>query len=654
MKIARFEILNYKGIRKAEATNLSELPYVVFTGRNGTGKSLIFEVIAAIWAGEINLPDLVGPYANSLSIEIAVQLSSHEYDLLDKWLSETGQDQSERQNEHVVRAIATSTQESGRYAQIDPVIQALQNRHFASRYSFANIDLLSARRQPTLEADIGIDLNLLDTAQSAMNRRQMMHDEIRWKNAQVMPDVGSYLAALDYREYVNSKSSDQISGEYSRLCDTFYRATGKSISRPRFDEHTGRPVITVELPSGVEHGLSDLSNGEREMIGMFYFISQLSSKNGVLLLDEPEKHLHPSLQSAVLEAISSLASEGQAFIVTHSPVIVATVPQDRIGSVKGAWETLQNQLEWASDSEKWFEPLLELGISPRDLLQIEALLIVEGPNDAKRLKVLFPEELARVKIVEAGSREQVLRASEALSRVEVGIPHLCVVDRDYLSDREVMRLEGKGVFVWKARMIENILLNSSLISAVTYKSAAEIAVIIRAAADRFRAEAIGVFAEQRALTLPSEKSFEHSNAVSDYMQRQISIWEMRLNRFEDIRAEVSNEIDSKWKDFYHLYVDGKKVLNVVNGEMRIYRTGEAFIEVLLQASRGSSKVMPKEFLRFRDKLSSLFVVSDVSVSEGHGSVLEGLDEEIRSVIGGLPGENGLNVTDDAMGGGFVC
>lgn len=654
VKISRFKIMNYRGLRKVEATGLSELPYVLLTGRNGTGKSLILEALAAIWSGEINLPDLVGPYAESLSIEMSVKLSDREYDFLDEWLSNTGQELSTRRSEHVVRAIATSIHETGAYAEIDPVIEALQNPHFAKRYSFANIDLLSARRQPTLESDIGIDLNLLDTAYGAQYRKQMMHDEIRWKNAQVMPDVGSYLAALDYREYVDSKSSGERTDEYRRLCDAFYRATGKSISRPSFDEHTGRPVITVELPSGVEHGLADLSNGEREMIGMFYFISQLSSKNGVLLLDEPEKHLHPSLQSAVLEAISALANEGQAFIVTHSPNIVATVPQNQLGSVKGAWETDRNQLEWPSESEQRFDALLDLGIGPRDVLQMEALLVVEGENDAKRLRMLFPEELARVRVVVAGSREQVLRAADALSRVEIGIPHLCVVDRDFISKQEVSKLEEKGIFVWAARMLENILLSPSLIASATYRNLGEVETVIRSAADRLKKSAIDVFAEQRALALPMAESSESTSSVSDFIRQQIKTWETRLERIDKVRYEVSEEIDSRWDDYFHLYVDGKKVLNIIHGNIRIFRNSEAFIETLLNVARGKSEAMPKEFERFRDEISSLLFEPEVSAPDVFNSDLEGLDEDVRNLVGGLPAASKLNVSEGEMGGGFVC
>lgn len=649
MKITRFHIQNYRGIRDARAENLSAHPFVVVTGRNGTGKSLVLEALAAIWAGEINLPDLVGPYARSLSVELAVRLSETEYCELEAWLEETGQAPISRRPEHVLHAVATTVQDTGQYLERDAVIKALQSKHFAQRFSFANVDLLSARRQPSLGTEIGVDLHLLDAGQNALQRRQMMQDEIRWKNTQHMPDVGSYLTALDYREYVYHRDGLDDLGEYERLQHAFQRATGKTISRPSFDHNTGRPEIIVEVPSGIQHGLADLSNGEREMIGMFYYISQLASRGGVLLLDEPEKHLHPTLQNAVLQAITSIAGQGQALIVTHSPTIVAAVPQEQICSVQGAWETRTNQLRWASDAGQDYELLAELGINTRDMLQMDAVLIVEGPDDAQRLIMLFPEELSRVKVIEAGGRARAVYIAEAMAQVNIGLPHLCVVDRDYLSKQDVSNLEEKGIFVWDARMLENVMLSAPLIAEETHCPEIEIGAIIHACAEDLKSTAIKTFAEQRVLNLPNEDSKRENTGIEDFIQNKIETWQNRLDKQATIEDEVRDEIVRSWDENFHTYVDGKQLLGAVHAKIKKHSTKAVFAESLLHTARKNPDVMPAEFVRFKEAIAGITGRPD-PVFPAVKTWSNDLDETVKRVLLQPEPSRGLNDRDGTFEG----
>ncbi len=610
MKLTRFSIENYRGIREAHAQNLADHPLIALTGRNGTGKSLILEALAVAWAAEVNLPEYVGPYANSLSIEIGVELSEPEYSLLEAWLDETGQDPIQRSSEHILQAVATSTHESGQYAQTDDVITALQNPYFTRRFAFGNIDLLSARRQPNLGLNIGVDLSILDASENAQTRRENIQNEVRWKEPQYMPDIGSYLASLDYREYVALRDDGKVVSEYERLQAVFERATGKKISRPTFDPHTVRPEIHVKLPSGEKHSLVDLSNGEREMIGMFYYITQLSSRGGVLLLDEPESHLHPSLQTAVIEAISTLASQGQAIIVTHSPSIIGSMPTSQICSVRGAWEMDGNQVTWAHDDTDGFEPLSEIGISATDILQMSALLVVEGADDAKRLTMMFPEELARVKIIEAGSREQVINAARTLNKVSIGVPHICVVDRDFSRPDDVASLEQEGIFVWNARAMENILLDPALVAESCNIKVTEARNTIASCTAQLLDDAIKTFTMNRVCSLPLSQRPQSDGGLQEHLEHQVETWSHRLQMRETVAVQVADELRNDTHNHSTHYVDGKKLMGAVHGTIRHFRTKELFAESLVTTARRHPEIRPSEFNRLINRVNE--VVSNES------------------------------------------
>lgn len=340
--------------------------------------------------------------------------------------------------EHVLEALSTSADGTGSYTEQDDVLLTLQNPIFSRSHPFATIDLLSARRQVSIDTTTSVDLKLLDRTTVADDRRRMYEQEIRWKSSMQMPDVGAYLTSLDYRDFIAGREGLNHQNEYSKLVDIFKDATGKLIRRPQFDSTTIETSINVELVSGQIHRLEDLSNGEREMLGMLYYVSQLSSHGGVLLLDEPEKHLHPSLQLAVLKAMMSVADRGQLIVVTHSPALISAASRDDVLAIEGAWASNGNQVLRIEDEDLAAGVLADLGVTKRELFQFDVMLVVEGEHDKSRLQLLFPDEIARAKVVVAGSRDSVLRMHSSLQSLDLPIPWGCIIDRDFYDEEDFL------------------------------------------------------------------------------------------------------------------------------------------------------------------------------------------------------------------------
>ncbi len=53
-----------------------------------------------------------------------------------------------------------------------------------------------------------------------------------------------------------------------------------------------------------------------------YYLAQQGGKDLILILDEPELHLHPSLQQRLMEFLIKASAEAQVFMATHSPLLV--------------------------------------------------------------------------------------------------------------------------------------------------------------------------------------------------------------------------------------------------------------------------------------------------------------------------------------------
>lgn len=88
------------------------------------------------------------------------------------------------------------------------------------------------------------------------------------------------------------------------------------------------PQLTLNF-RGVENlDINYLSSGEKQLLAKILFICQKVRSNSIILIDEPEQNLHPKWQSQILDIyddlLNSISSESsiQYFVATHSPFII--------------------------------------------------------------------------------------------------------------------------------------------------------------------------------------------------------------------------------------------------------------------------------------------------------------------------------------------
>lgn len=74
---------------------------------------------------------------------------------------------------------------------------------------------------------------------------------------------------------------------------------------------------------------ANLSSGHKIVLLTMTRLVELVEERSLVLVDEPETHLHPPLLSALTRAISDLMTDrnGVAIIATHSPVVLQEVPR---------------------------------------------------------------------------------------------------------------------------------------------------------------------------------------------------------------------------------------------------------------------------------------------------------------------------------------
>jgi ABC-type lipoprotein export system ATPase subunit len=234
--------------------------------------------------------------------------------------------------------------------------------------------------------------------------------------------------------------------------------------------------IYIELPSKEVITFNDLSSGEKEVFFILSFFIRHNVENAIIVIDEPELHLHPELSRLLIRSIKSIRKGNQIWVATHNPEIIDEAGRDKtvyvardISTRKAKFISGENELQTISQLRNLFGMSGYIGVAKN-------LVFLEGDNssqDRKFFSTLLPGENSNFKLVPSNSSENLSRINNAiLSILEANLGwmnfHL-IRDRDYLTDEMVQKYtnhpSGK-ISVLSKHELENYLINYDLFSKV--------------------------------------------------------------------------------------------------------------------------------------------------------------------------------------------
>jgi hypothetical protein len=155
------------------------------------------------------------------------------------------------------------------------------------------------------------------------------------------------------------------------------------VERHRFQRFGKACQITID--DGTPTLLERKGDGVQSLVAISLMTGALqetgADKDIILLLEEPESHLHPNAIHQLRKVLDSLREDNQLIVTTHCPLLVnrANVPSNLIVS--------KNK---ASPAKSLADLREVLGVRTSDNLQHAALVIVvEGPEDEVALRALL-------------------------------------------------------------------------------------------------------------------------------------------------------------------------------------------------------------------------------------------------------------------------
>jgi hypothetical protein len=318
-------------------------------------------------------------------------------------------------------------------------------------------------------------------------------------------------------------SSDKVPPPQTKL-DIIKRVWELILPHRELEITAGKIQTRVKGGDTPHYSASEMSDGERVI---FYLIGQAlaAAKDGVIIVDEPELHLHKSIQTWLWREVQTARPDCLFVYMTHDVDFAASLTE-----AKKIWlKSFDGQLwEWEeAPSIEGFpeELLLQILGSRRPILFIEG---ESGSYDVALFRELYPDYA----VISRGSCSQVILATQAL-REAIQFHHLeahGIIDRDRRNSEQITSLKSKGIEVINVAEIENLFCVPEVLKLVAEQQGFP-------SDEKFEKAKSFVF---RALQ--KELEVQISLHVADEIKFRLNIFDTKKRGASELRAELESRV----------------------------------------------------------------------------------------------------------------
>lgn len=618
MRVKKIETYNFAGLGSVTLDDLHERHEVFVGGRNGVGKSQLLLAVALASRSDISAMELqkyIGSADNHAIISVVYQLGESESaQFVDVLRAFDGNAEFHGDELHSVVEISSirypEWKETDKFGNSTSGIMSDQ---LARReLPFADVTYLPADRSVERSPELALSLSSLSRERTRDVGQQTLSQEIADWTHTYQFDVFSSLAALHYAGLLTESESEEQSrflADFHEISQAFERATGKRLHEPVLQKDGGI-ALEVEVPGAGRHRVNTLSAGELIALQILQFIKIHFERGSILLIDEPEQHLHPSLQVEIANAVRDEIGNGQLWMVTHSPNILSSIPgrdvlvltrDDRSGSADA---------KFADTEEARLRMFDEIGVPPGLWVPGNFIAVVEGSTDEKYLRRLLPNQFSSAFFVVAGTGSSVASFADRMKE-NASLPFIAIRDRDRRRDDEVDEWnKDSSQFMWSGNAIESLFLNRDwILDTYRYQFPEEdLKVVERELAWVIQAQYADVkrlwLREEMLRCVPSNDN--HRLPLRDFFENSAAKARERVDFLsEDNERKLGETFDELWNRDPLPLIDPKRALNQFVSRNGAVGSQDHLIQLMTRVLKEGHTTGPDDLASLSAKLGYL-------------------------------------------------
>lgn len=160
---------------------------------------------------------------------------------------------------------------------------------------------------------------------------------------------------------------------------------------------------------------------------------------GLILMEDPEIFLHPSLQKKSSEILYRLSTRGQVIFTTHSPNLLFQFNSRQIRQMildEEGYSAIREKTDLAAILD-------DLGFSAEDLLNVSFVFIVEGKQDKSRLPLLLEKYYSEIHDEEGNLSRIAVISTNSCTNIKT-YANLKYMNQTYLKENFLMIRDGDG------------------------------------------------------------------------------------------------------------------------------------------------------------------------------------------------------------------
>lgn len=410
---------------------------------------------------------------------------------------------------------------------------------------------------------------------------------------------------------LNSNNIEPIQKDFKLIFDNLL--PGKELAGIKMESRTGRlSVLIKENETGAIYDIDFLSSGEKGLLLTLFLLLRTVSKNGLVLLDEPELHLNPAVCENIIPFLKEFICKNknvQIILTTHSAEILANTKEDDSCRLLHLINDVTISPIFKKDNEEAQEAIKCLGIRTSDLLFNRGVVYLEGTTDDEYINEILKGLVSGFKIQSLGGRKivenEIKTLQEADNKGNLKGYHVFVLDFDNKPTTLKDTINVK-IIQWDRYSFENYLLNLNFLYDVIKElnpkdfptNRGEFNKVIKELAyTQIDQIAFYEVLEQMSPTIVSVTKKEIKDKsltdISKIVSAKISSLKSELNGFKDLDWESSfvqavetkiAETKADWEENWRIKCKGKDLLLDVHNKFSIQNYKE-FVKKLISTNK---------------------------------------------------------------------